>query len=134
MATVHIVTEQEPLFGMYTFAIARPHVHTHNKEHIGAACVNDESRTDLCGHALRLLGEGLPAFWWLLARQAHVRAGRSAVHLRGSTSALCRRLPRTRRPLSDGEPHWLPGPGVLQEARRCVEAADMLQRLAVPDC
>lgn len=112
---------------MYTFAIARLHVH-HNRGHMGEACVNDGGHTELCGYALYLLSQRLLACWWLLARQVVVRAGRSAVHLRGSTSALSRRLPCIRRPLSDDKPHGLPGPGVLQEATPYGDIADMLQR------
>ena len=69
---------------MYTFAIARLHVH-HNRGHMGEACFNNGSHTDLCGYALYLLSQRLLACRWLLARQVDVRAGRSAVHLRGST-------------------------------------------------
>lgn len=48
MATVHTVTEQELPFGIYTSANARPHVHIHNKDHMGEACVKIGTHTDVC--------------------------------------------------------------------------------------
>ena len=120
---------------MYTPAIARPHVHTHSKEHSAEACANYGRHTALCASALHLSSKRLLACWWLLACQVDVRAVWSAVDLGGgSTSARCRRLPCVRRPLSDDEPHGLPGPGVLQETQWCGDAAAMLQRLVVPGC